>query len=303
MLRPALLFLSRQPWLRTWMEQSARSRRLTSRFVAGSSLDQALAVIDSLSNQGIFATLDLLGENVTSADEALRYVDAYRGVLARSNGVNANTTVSLKPTQFGMDLSETQCLKNVETLLQGSADTRSIEVDMESSMYTDRTLALVRSLHQHYPGRVRAVIQAYLRRSESDIDALSEAGVRVRLCKGAYKEDRSVAFARKTEVDENYLRLGRRLLDSGTDPALATHDPAMITALGRYATEKAVAKDRFEFQMLYGIRRDLQTRLVADGYRLRLYVPFGNAWFPYFMRRLAERPANLLFLGRNLLRQ
>jgi proline dehydrogenase len=210
--------------------------------------------------------------------------------------------VSVKLTQLGLDFSEQDCKSNVECLVaRAKTIGRMVEVDMESSPYVDRTLALVSNLHANC-GSVRAVIQAYLYRSESDIRNLCQESVPIRLCKGAYRESSDVAFPRKKDVDANYVRLMLELFDHGTYPAIATHDEKILDRAMSYIRERKIAADRFEFQMLYGVRRDLQRRLVAAGYRLRLYVPYGNAWYPYFMRRLAERPANVLFLARNLLR-
>ncbi len=208
----------------------------------------------------------------------------------------------MKLTQLGLDFSEAACRAAIECLVaQAKSIGRMVEVDMESSQYTDRTLALVTELHAKY-GSVRAVIQAYLYRSESDIENLCRQSVPVRLCKGAYRESHDVAFPRKKDVDANYIRLMLQLLDHGTYPAIATHDENILRRATAYIRERKIASDRFEFQMLYGVGRELQRRLVADGFRLRLYVPYGDAWYPYFMRRLAERPANVLFLARNLLK-
>jgi len=210
--------------------------------------------------------------------------------------------VSIKLTQLGLDLSEQQCQANLEQLVTCANEIGSgVEVDMESSEYGDRTLGIVSEINAKL-GNVRAVIQAYLYRSEQDIEALSRQNIPVRLCKGAYQEPPEVAYPRKTDVDANYVRLMKALLDHGAYPAIATHDEQILNEAVRYIQEKRLDAARFEFQMLYGIRRDLQSRLVQQGYRLRLYVPYGNAWYPYFMRRLAERPANVAFLARNLWR-
>ena len=218
----------------------------------------------------------------------------------RRAGVEPN--VSLKLTQFGLDLSESACEENVGALVRAAASVGGfVRIDMESSQYTDRTLELVRRLHRQYR-TCGTVIQAYLRRSAGDVRTLEDERVRVRLCKGAYLEKPPVAFGSRSEVDENYLDLARSLLAAGEYPAIATHDERIINALEQFSAAKGISRDGFEFQMLYGIRRDLQRRLVREGYRLRLYVPFGEAWYPYFMRRLAERPANLLFFLRHALR-
>lgn len=302
-LRGALLYLSRRRRLRRWMETSPVAARLTTRFIAGQTLDEELAVCRKLAGQGIQTSLDHLGENVTSAAEAEASRDAYREALGRIAAEQLPATISVKLTQFGMDLAEEICRANVEPLVAAAArgGTR-VEVDMESSEYVDRTLSLVRDLHARH-GAVRAVIQAYLRRSQADVEALCAERIPVRLCKGAYQEPEAVAFPSKRDVDRNFLRLARFLLAQGVDPGLATHDPRMVDDALDTALKLGLDPGRFEFQMLYGIRRDLQRMLVAGGYRLRLYVPYGVAWYPYFMRRLAERPANLLFLVRNLFRR
>jgi proline dehydrogenase len=301
-LRSLLLVLSRQPWLRHWMETSPAADRLTSRFVAGSTIEREVAVCQKLNADGYLATLDHLGESVTSLEEAAQSRDAYLTALDGIAKLNLDATVSVKLTQLGLDFSEAACLANVECLVaRAKSIGRMVEVDMESSQYVDRTLALVSNLHARY-GSVRAVIQAYLHRSESDIHNLCKLSIPVRLCKGAYRESSDVAFPRKKDVDANYVRLMFELFDHGTYPAIASHDENMLDRALGYIRERNIAPNRFEFQMLYGVGREQQRRLVAAGYRVRLYVPYGNAWYPYFMRRLAERPANVLFLVRNLLK-
>ncbi len=303
MLRRIFLSLSGSRSLRGWMEHSPLSRKLTSRFVAGSTLSDGIRVVKKLSFEHTFSTLDFLGENVTSLDEAGHSKAAYLAALAQIEEAQLPATVSIKLTQFGLDFSQQACCDNVVALLEQAQRMGSrVEVDMESSEYTDRTLAVVKELQQRFAGNIRAVIQAYLCRSEADIRALSAAGIPVRLCKGAYREHAPVAYARKAEVDANYIKLMRLLLDEGSYPAIASHDEKIIRQALRHIEEQNIAPDRFEFQMLYGIRRDLQRELVERGFRLRLYVPYGDAWYPYFMRRLAERPANVVFLARNLLR-
>ena len=284
------------------METSSAARRLATRFVAGETLDQALAVSRRLNDEGITVTLDHLGESVSSLDEAANARDVYVKTLTAIHDSGIRGNVSLKLTQFGLDFSYEQCLANVEQLVRCADSLESfVRVDMESSAYTDRTLDLVERLHAKYP-RVGVVIQAYLFRSKDDVERLCDARIRVRLCKGAYLEPHTVAFAGKADVDQNFIDLMRLLLDRGEYPAIATHDPRMIDATKAYAQEKKISRDAFEFQMLYGIRADLQRQLIAEGYRLRLYVPFGKAWYPYYMRRLAERPANVFFILRNLFR-
>jgi proline dehydrogenase len=301
-LRSSMLYLSRRKRLRRWMETSPAAERLTTRFIAGLALDDGLAVCRRLEREGILVSLDRLGESVTSLAEAEASRDSYLEILHRIAAGGFDASISIKLTQFGLDLGEPACRANVERLVGEAARLgKTVEIDMESSEYTDRTFDLACAMHAAH-GNVRAVVQAYLRRSEKDVERLSELRVPVRLCKGAYNEPSTVAFASKREVDASYVRLMRVLLERGAYPGLATHDERIVDEAHRFARERAIPPDRYEFQMLYGIRRDLARRFVAEGYRIRLYVPFGEAWYPYFMRRLAERPANLLFLMRNLLR-
>ena len=298
-----LLYLSRNRTARRFMETSPLAARLTRRFISGNRLDDGLAVCRQLAASGMLTALDHLGENVTSLEDAARSRDAYLAALRELNKIGAGATISLKLTQFGLDISVGACVDNVSAVVKLAAETGTrIEVDMESSEYTAKTLGIIEDLHGRYPGKVRAVIQAYLYRSEADIVRLNGLGVPVRLCKGAYIEPAAVAMPAKRDVDANYVKLARVLLDKGEYPALATHDEKMTAAALAFVKDRGIAADRFEFQMLYGVRRDLQRRLADEGYRVRLYVPYGDAWYPYFMRRLAERPANVLFLLRNLLR-
>jgi proline dehydrogenase len=284
------------------METSPAARRLSSRFVAGDSFEQALEVSRRFQQDGISTTLDHLGESVTSLEEAVQARDVYLHALRGLVQAGLPGNVSLKLTQFGLDIDQKTCADNVEELAAcAAAGGGFVRVDMESSEYTDRTLQLVCDLHARH-GSVGTVIQSYLHRSRADVEMLCRRGIRVRLCKGAYLEPPAVAFAAKADVDRNYIDLMKLLLRDGVYPAIATHDERIIGETRRYAAESGIARDKFEFQMLYGIRRDLQRQLVSEGYRIRIYVPFGRAWYPYFMRRLAERPANLLFLLRNILR-
>ena len=300
--RSLFLFLSRRKRLRKWMETSPTARRLAARFVAGDTLEEAVEVCRRLNREGIMVTLDVLGESVTSLEEAAAAREAYLRTLAAIRDAGIQGAVSLKLTQFGLDFSYDQCRDNVERLVRSAEEMgKFVRVDMESSKYTARTLDLVRDLHSRY-SNIGVVIQSYLRRSKQDVEMLCDGRVRVRLCKGAYLEPAAAAFQRKQEVDTNYVTLMRILLDRGEYPAIATHDEKMIAATKSYADAHRLGRDAFEFQMLYGVRRDLQRQLVAQGYRLRLYVPFGRAWYPYYMRRLAERPANLFFVLRHLLR-
>jgi proline dehydrogenase len=300
--RAFLLFLSRLKPLRRWMETSALARRLAARFVAGDSLADALEAGRRINREGISLTLDHLGENVTSLAEAEASRDVYLRLLGEIAGQKIDANVSIKLTQFGIDISEDACGRNVEQLVRRARELNTfVRIDMESSDYTERTLQLVTHLHAQHAA-VGTVIQAYLHRSEKDVEMLCRRGIRVRLCKGAYLEPAEVAYQAKADVDRNFVHLMKILLAAGPYPAIATHDEKMINETKSFARSRQIAPETFEFQMLYGIRRDLQRRLVAEGYRLRLYVPFGKAWYPYFMRRLAERPANVAFLARNFFR-
>ena len=285
------------------MERSPISRKLTSRFIAGSNLSDGILVLQKLLRDRMLGTLDFLGENVKSLQEAAQSREAYLAALNAIEREKLPATVSIKLTQFGLDFSEEACRDNVAALVQRAAAMNSrVEIDMESSDYTDRTLKIITYLQDRFPGLVRAVIQAYLYRSEDDIRMLSERNIPVRLCKGAYNEPAAVAFPAKADVDANYVKLMKLLFAQGTYPAIASHDEKIIREALRHIKEQNISRGRFEFQMLYGIRRDLQRELVGQDFCLRLYVPYGDAWYPYFMRRLAERPANVLFLARNLLR-
>jgi proline dehydrogenase len=284
------------------METSPIARRLAARFVAGDTLADGLEAGRRINGEGIAVTFDHLGENVTSLAEAEASRDVYLSALTEISKHKLHANVSIKLTQFGIDVSEQSCYSNVNALAQRAKDLNLfVRVDMESSQYTDRTLQMVCDLHARHAS-VGAVIQAYLHRSERDTEVLCRHGIRVRLCKGAYLEPPEVAFHTKSAVDRNFVHLMRILLASATYPAIATHDEKIIAETKAFAADRHIGRDKFEFQMLYGIRRDLQRTLVAEGYRLRLYVPFGKAWYPYFMRRLAERPANVVFLARNLMR-
>lgn len=302
MLRQLFLFMSRRRWPRRWMETSRLAGRLTSRFVAGRELRDVLKASRRTEDAGLLATLDHLGENVTRAEEARASRDAMLEALDEIARLGLTATISIKLTQFGLDLGDGECIANVEPVVRKAATLGSrVEIDMEGSEYTSRTLAIGERMHA-LPGPVRAVVQAYLHRCEDDIRRLNGLRIPVRLCKGAYREPPEVAIQSRAGVDANYLKLARLLLDEGVDAAFATHDEAMIEGVLQHVRERGIAQDSFEFQMLYGIRRDLQQRLAGEGWRMRLYIPYGEAWYPYFMRRIAERPANALFVFRNLLR-
>jgi len=302
MLRTILLKLSESKAFAHWVTSNSTTRRMALRFVAGETLDEAIAVARACDHAGIAVTLDCLGENVATPADAQKARDTYLKIYDRIAEEKLNANVSCKLTQLGLDLSVEFCEGLVLSIAERAAAYESfLRIDMESSVHTLRTVELVKRVRAQSPA-VGAVIQSYLYRSESDIHDLLSYGCRIRLCKGAYKESVDVAYPRKADVDANYLHLMRLLLSSGFYHGIATHDPRMIAATIRWAAEKKISKDDFEFQMLYGVRTDLQRQLVRDGFRLRIYVPFGSEWFPYFMRRLAERPANLGFFLRNFLR-
>jgi proline dehydrogenase len=275
---------------------------MSHRFVAGEELDEAIAAARVSNDQGMLVSLDYLGENVATAADAQRARDAYLQVFDRIAAEKLDANVSCKLTQLGLDLSPEFCEGQVLSIVERAASCDNfLRVDMEGSAYTERTIEVVKKVRSRSPA-IGTVIQAYLYRSEQDIQDLLAIGCRIRLCKGAYKEPPHVAFPKKEDVDANYVKLVRLLLPSGFYHGIATHDPRMIGATIRIAAENRVSKADFEFQMLYGVRTDLQRRLVRDGYRLRIYIPYGRDWFPYFMRRLAERPANLGFFVRNFFR-
>ena len=302
MLRSILLKLSESKGFAQWVTRNATTRRMSHRFVAGETLEEALEAVRACNEQGMLATLDYLGENVNTTADAQKARDAYLEIFERIAQEKLNANVSCKLTQLGLDFSSEFCQGLVLSIAERAASYDSfLRIDMEGSAYTERTIELVRRVRAQTPA-VGTVIQSYLYRSESDINQLLAVGCRIRLCKGAYKEPVDVAYPRKTDADANYVRLMRMLLPSGFYHGIATHDPRMIAQTIRWAAEKQISKDDFEFQMLYGIRKDLQRHLVRDGYRLRIYIPYGQDWFPYVMRRLAERPANLMFFVRNFLR-
>jgi len=302
MLRSILLKFSESKSFAHWVTTNATTRRMSRRFVAGETLEEALHVARACNDAGMHATLDYLGENVSTPDDAQKARDAYLEIFDRIAQERLHANVSCKLTQLGLDISPEFCEGLVLSIAERAAAYDSfLRIDMEGSAYTQRTVDLVKRVRAQTP-TVGTVIQSYLYRSESDVNDLLSVGCRIRLCKGAYKEDVEVAYPRKADVDGNYIRLMRMLLPSGFYHGIATHDPRMIGATIRWAAEKQISKDDFEFQMLYGIRTDLQRQLVRDGYRLRIYIPYGRDWFPYVMRRLAERPANLMFFVRNFLR-
>jgi proline dehydrogenase len=307
MLRAFFIWMSHNKFLRRLVTRLRFARRAALRFVAGETIDDAVRVIRALNANRICATVDHLGENVASEADARRAADDYLAVLDRIGQEGVQSHASLKLTQLGLDVGLDVCRENVACVLRRAQQVGTfIRIDMESSDYTDRTLDVYRSLRREFDN-VGIVIQAYLYRSQDDIAALCREGANVRLCKGAYNEPPDRAYPRKADVDASFVALTHMLLSdaaraNGAYAAIATHDPRMIDAAQAYAAEHDVPRDRFEFQMLHGIRRDLQQRLADEGYAVRVYVPYGNEWYPYFMRRLAERPANVWFILSNLFR-
>jgi proline dehydrogenase len=300
-MRALLLRLSESKRLAPLMMHNGASRRVARRFVAGETLDDAVEAAREVNRRLQLASLDLLGENVSDEAGAGRAAEGYLAVFDRIAQERLDANVSLKLTQLGLDLSEDLCLELLEKIVaHATSQGNFVRIDMEGSAYTQRTVEIAKRVRAKYTG-VGTVMQAYLYRTEKDVQDLLAAGCRLRLCKGAYKEPPEVAFPKKSDVDANYVKLMKMLLPSGIYHGIATHDPAMIEATKGFAREQNIKRDQFEFQMLYGIRTDLQEKLVRDGFRVRVYIPYGVDWFPYFMRRLAERPANVAFFLRNLL--
>lgn len=298
MMRRMLLWLSEREWPRTLMSRTALGRSVAGRFVAGETLADAVAAARTLSERGISATLDLLGESVVTEEATRSARDEVVRTLEALGSAGLEPNVSIKLTQLGLDIDEGLCRDNVRAIVERARDLGGfVRLDMESSAYTERTLRLFAcDLFPEFGSHVGVVIQSYLRRARADVEMLIELGARVRLCKGAYAEPEHVAFPKKRDVDRNFAELMELLLERGRYPAIATHDERLIEHAIRFCEANGLAAGRFEFQMLYGVRRDLQARLQARGYNVRVYIPFGTAWYPYFMRRLAERPANVAFM-------
>jgi proline dehydrogenase len=305
MLRSTLLYLSNQPHVFRFVRNNRLAKSFARRFVAGETLDEALAAVRTLNAKGITASLDELGESVTNEREARATRDQYLRILDSIAAAKLDANVSVKLTAMGLDVSEELCVTLLQDLLERARQHRTfVRIDMESSAYTDLTLRLFEErFYPSYREHVGVVLQSYLYRTWTDVQRAIELRCRVRLCKGAYKEPSSIAFPDKKQVDESYVKCMHALLELGNYPAIATHDPKIILEAKRFARKRDIAAQRFEFQMLYGVRRDLQETLVRDGYRMRVYVPFGTQWYPYLMRRLAERPANLAFMTGNIVRE
>jgi proline dehydrogenase len=305
MLRAGLLWLSEQPRISRFVRHNRLAARFASRFVAGETVDTALAALVTLNASGAAGTLDLLGESVRRAADAQAARDTYLQLLDRLHAAAVDGNVSLKLTQMGLDIDEALCVANLRAVIDRARTRGSfVRIDMEGSDYTQKTLDLfTRVLHPEYGNTAGVVLQSYLRRTARDVEAMITLGARVRLCKGAYKEPAAIAFPDKRDVDANYVACLERLLEAGNYPAIATHDERMLTHAKAFARGRGIDPSRFEFQMLYGVRRDLQRHLRQEGYRVRIYIPFGGQWYPYLMRRLAERPANIGFILGNVVRE
>lgn len=305
MLRNTLLYLSNQPKVFRFVRTNPIARSFANRFVAGETLDSAVAAVRKLNAMGITVSLDLLGESVHNEREARSAAREYLTLLDRIHTLKLDANVSVKLTAMGLDVSEDLCVAIMHDVLSRARDHGSfVRLDMESSAYTQKTLDLFEQrLYPEYRGHVGIVLQSYLYRTLEDVQRANLMRARVRICKGAYKEPATVAYPDKKDVDANYVRCMQALMEGGNYPGIATHDEAIIAEAKRFAREQRISNDRFEFQMLYGVRRDLQERLVREGYRMRVYVPFGTQWYPYLMRRLAERPANLAFMTGSVLKE
>jgi proline dehydrogenase len=305
MLRNSLLYLSRQPKLFRFVRNNGFAKAMASRFVAGETIDSAVEAVTRLNARGITASLDLLGESVTNEAEARAAGAEYVRLLDAIARHKLDANVSVKLTAMGQDISDDLCESIMCTILDRARQHSGfVRLDMEGSAYTQRTLDFFeRRLYPRYPDTVGIVLQSALRRTWSDVERAIALGCRVRLCKGAYLEPATIAFPDKADVDRNYVTCMQALIERGRYPAIATHDPEIISIARTFTAESGIDRSRFEFQMLYGVRRDLQDQLARDGYRLRVYVPFGTQWYPYLMRRLAERPANLAFITGNIVRE
>ena len=305
MLRAAFLWLSEQPRIFRFVRRNGLARRLASRFVAGETIDDAVATLRDLNGSQLSASLDLLGESVQRADEAQRACGTYLDLLDRIRAAHADANVSVKLTQMGLDIDEQLCIGNMRSIIGKAKQYDSfVRIDMEQSAYTAKTIALFKDIfYSEFGNAVGVVLQSYLRRTAADVDTMIRLGARVRLCKGAYQEPEDVAFPDKRDVDANFIDCMEQLMERGNYPGIATHDPKIIDHAKAFAQRRKIPVERFEFQMLYGVRRDLQQRLRREGYNMRVYVPFGTHWYPYLMRRLAERPANIAFITSNILKE
>ena len=303
MLRDTLLYLAQSHRLRDFVIHNRATRGVSRRFVAGETLDEALEVTRALNSRNMHVSLDHLGENISDTREATSAAQDFLSALDRIKLAGLDANISIKLTALGLDISQELCEQDVTRILEhAQLYPIFVRIDMEGSAYTEQTIAITLRMHKKFE-YVGTVIQSCLLRSKQDVEELIAQGVRVRLVKGAYKEPRSIAFQQKDEVDHNYVRLMTMLILHGNYPAIATHDESIINATCKFARDNGISKSVFEFQLLYGIRRDLQEKLVQQGYNVRIYVPYGSQWYPYLMRRLAERPANLMFVMSNALRR
>ncbi len=304
MLRETLVFLSKNRTAKAIVMHAPFASAAAHRFVAGETVDDGIRVASELNQQGLMVSLDYLGESVSSQAEARAAADVMIRVIERIQAERLQANISVKLTQMGQDIGDDFLRENVTRLLRRAQEADMfVRFDMESSGYVQRTLDFFRSLWEAGHRNIGIVLQSYMHRSEADVQMANELGARVRLCKGAYVEPADVAYQAKADVDKNYVALMKLLLEHGRNPGIATHDPRMIDATIHFAQEKGISPDRFEFQMLYGVRRDLQLSLVKNGYNVRVYLPFGEAWYPYLMRRMAERPANMFFIVKNVFRE
>ena len=302
--RSVLIYLSRHEGLKEFAAHFRLFKKLTTRFVAGETIEEAVAAIRELNAEGCTASFDHLNESVASPAEAEAEVREYLDILARIDETGIKSNVSIKLTQFGLELDPELAYKNARVVVADAARRGNfVRVDMEASSVTQQTIDIFKRLRAEFGlNDVGIVLQSYLRRTYDDAVEMLKLPARIRICKGAYNEPPEVAFPDKKDVDENYVRLMQLLLSSGIYHGIATHDPKMIAATIDFAARNGIGKESFEFQMLYGVRRDLQRQLAKDGYNMRVYVPYGKHWYPYFMRRLAERPANIWFVLKNLLK-
>jgi len=304
MLRSVMLKLASNNVLLKSVNKLGNRYRIAHRFIAGETMDEALAVVRDFESRGMLACLDLLGEGVRDEDEARKAAQSYMELLDCIASHKLKAYISIKLTQLGLDVGREACSSNLELILQkAKAVGNFVRIDMESSRYTEGTIRIFEEQLGHYLDHVGIVIQSYLYRSEADVRKLSAYGCNIRLCKGAYMEPASVAFPKKRDVDRNYIKLLELLLTSPAYTAIATHDSRMINHARRFVADKKIPAAKYEFQMLYGVRREYQQEIAREGYKMRVYVPYGRHWAPYYMRRLAERPANVLFIVKNMLRK
>jgi proline dehydrogenase len=303
MLKGTLLYLAHNDTMRNFVIHNRATRGVSRRFVAGEVVDDAIEATRVLNKENMHVSLDHLGENVSDAKEAMSAAQDYNAILDCIKQASVDANISIKLTALGLDISQELCEQNVCRILEHAQQVPIfVRIDMEGSAYTEQTVDITLRMHKQYE-HVGTVIQSCMHSSKKDVEQLIAQGVRVRLVKGAYKEPKEVAFQQKSEVDHHFIRLMTMLVQRGNYPAIATHDEAIINATCKFARDNGISKSAFEFQMLYGIRRDLQEKLVNQGYNMRIYVPYGSQWYPYLMRRMAERPANLLFVMSNAIRR